>query len=49
MVIKKGFIKDVSKNMELENLMQQLNSDNDNKDPKILKETNAKDLVPMVT
>jgi hypothetical protein len=31
MVIKKGVIKDVPENMELENLTQQLNSDNQNK------------------
>jgi hypothetical protein len=31
MVIKKGVIKDVQKSMELQNLMQQLNSDNRNK------------------
>jgi hypothetical protein len=33
MVIKKGVIKDVSEDMELENLMQQLNSNNQNKHP----------------
>jgi hypothetical protein len=33
MVIKKGAIKDVSKNMALENFMQQFNSDNHNKHP----------------
>jgi hypothetical protein len=33
MVIKKGVIKDVPENMELENLMQQVNSDNHNKHP----------------
>jgi hypothetical protein len=31
MIIKKGFIKDIPKDMELENVMQQLNSDNHNK------------------
>jgi hypothetical protein len=33
MVIKKGVIKDVPEDMELENLKQQLNSDNQNKHP----------------
>jgi hypothetical protein len=33
MVIKKGGIKDVPEDMELENLTQQLNSDNQNKHP----------------
>jgi hypothetical protein len=33
MVIKKRFIKDVPEDMELENLMQHLNSDNQNKHP----------------
>jgi hypothetical protein len=33
MVMKKGLIKDVPEGMELENLMQQLNSDNRNKRP----------------
>jgi hypothetical protein len=33
MVIKKGVIKDVAEDMELENFMQQLNSDNHNKHP----------------
>jgi hypothetical protein len=33
MVINKGVIKEVSKDKELENLMQQLNSDNHNKHP----------------
>jgi hypothetical protein len=33
MVIKRGVIKDVPENMELENLMQQLNLDNHNKYP----------------
>jgi hypothetical protein len=33
MVIKKGVINDVPEKMEVENLMQQLNSDNSNKHP----------------
>jgi hypothetical protein len=33
MVIKKGVIKDVPEDMELENFMQQPNSDNHNKHP----------------
>jgi hypothetical protein len=33
MFIKKGVFKDVPEDMELENLMQQLNSDNHNKHP----------------
>jgi hypothetical protein len=33
MAIKKGVIKDVPKDMELENLTQQLNSNNQNKHP----------------
>jgi hypothetical protein len=33
MVIKKGVIKDVPEDMELENLMQQFNLDNQNKHP----------------
>jgi hypothetical protein len=33
MVIKNGVLKDVPEDMELENLTQQLNSDNQNKHP----------------
>jgi hypothetical protein len=44
MVIKKGVIKDVQVDMGLQNLMQQLNSDNHNKHPYLCRSLMQSDL-----
>jgi hypothetical protein len=44
MVIKKGVNKDVPKDMDLENLMQQLNSDNHDKHPYLCRSLTQSDL-----